>query len=75
VRHLAQEIVLQQALDHEEGRSRPSIDTLDVWEARLVDLSRARSFAKARHGRGPGFRPGVSRADLIAKVDALRSRP
>jgi ATP-dependent exoDNAse (exonuclease V) beta subunit len=73
VRHLAQEIVLQQALDHEEGRSRPSIDTLDVWEARLVDLSRARSFAKARHGRGPGFRPGVSRADLIAKVDALRA--
>jgi ATP-dependent helicase/nuclease subunit A len=44
----------------------------DGWEARLVDLSRDRNFCKARHGRGPGYKPGVTRARVIEALDALR---
>ena len=46
--------------------------TTTVWEARLVDLSRDRNFSKVRHGRGPGYRQGVTRA---SRVSALRSAP
>ncbi|MBA2301175.1 MAG: UvrD-helicase domain-containing protein, partial [Acidobacteria bacterium] len=42
-RHLSQEIALHQSFGHED---------LDGWEARLVDLSRDRNFARARNGRG-----------------------
>jgi ATP-dependent helicase/nuclease subunit A len=62
-RHLSQEVRLQAsigAIDH------------DGWEARLVDLSRHRAFANARHGRGPGYKKGVTRAALIAALDELR---
>jgi len=45
----------------------------DGWEARLVDLSRDRNFAKARHGRGPGYRQGVTRAAVIEALDRLRA--
>ena len=63
-RHLSQEIRLQTSIgvvDH------------DGWEARLVDLSRQRSLTNARHGRGPGYRAGVSRAQLTAALDQLRA--
>jgi ATP-dependent exoDNAse (exonuclease V) beta subunit len=61
-RHLSAEISLQQdSTDH------------DGWEARLVDLSRDRNFAKARHGRGPGYKPGVSRSRVVEALDALRA--
>jgi ATP-dependent exoDNAse (exonuclease V) beta subunit len=46
----------------------------DGWEARLVDLSRDRNFSKARHGRGPGYRQGVSRAAVVEALDAFRAR-
>jgi ATP-dependent exoDNAse (exonuclease V) beta subunit len=46
---------------------------IDAWEARLVDLSRDRAFAKARHGRGPGYKPGVTRAALVAELEAFRN--
>jgi len=64
-RHLSQEIRLQQ-----------SIGTLDYdgWEARLVDLSRTRAFTNARHGKGPGYKAGVTRAAVIAALDQLRAR-
>jgi ATP-dependent exoDNAse (exonuclease V) beta subunit len=49
------------------------VDAIDAWEARLVDLSRDRAFAKARHGRGPGYKPGVSRAALIGELETFRN--
>ncbi len=70
VRHLSQEIQIQQ-----EGREADAVTRadLDGIEARLVDLSRDRNFSRARHGRGPGYRKGVTRADLIGAVDAFRT--
>jgi ATP-dependent exoDNAse (exonuclease V) beta subunit len=69
VRHLSQEILLQQ-----EGTEtkRTTLADLDGIEARLVDLARDRNFSRARHGRGPGYRTGVTRAELVAAVDAFR---
>jgi ATP-dependent exoDNAse (exonuclease V) beta subunit len=64
-RDLATEIAIQQDADE-----RPDYDG---WEARLVDLSRDRSFARVRHGRGPGYKPGVTRQRVIAAYDALRA--
>jgi ATP-dependent exoDNAse (exonuclease V) beta subunit len=64
VRHLSQEIRTQTSIGvHDE----------DGWEARLVDLSRHRSLTNARHGRGPGYRQGVSRAVILAALDDLRA--
>ena len=45
----------------------------DGWEAGLVDLSRDRNFSKARHGRGPGYRQGVTRAALVEALETLRA--
>jgi ATP-dependent helicase/nuclease subunit A len=72
VRHLSQDIALQQSLDDRDPSR--SVSVIDTWEARLVDLSRDRTFSKARRGRGPGYRAGVTRADLVARLDTLRSQ-
>jgi ATP-dependent helicase/nuclease subunit A len=61
-RHLSQEIAFHQDASDYDG-----------WEARLVDLARDRNFSKARHGRGPGYRPGVTRAAVVAALDSLRA--
>lgn len=45
----------------------------DGWEARLIDLSRDRNFCRARPGRGAGYRPGVTRAQVQSALDALRT--
>ncbi len=68
-RHLSQEIQLQ-----DEGiRHTPvSESDDDGLEARLVDLSRDRNFARARHGRGPGYRQGVSRAAVVSALESFR---
>lgn len=63
-RHLSQEIALHQSFNHVD---------YDGWEARLVDLSRDRTFSRARHGRGPGYGPGVTRDAVIRAMDALRA--
>ncbi|HVH56476.1 MAG TPA: UvrD-helicase domain-containing protein [Vicinamibacterales bacterium] len=63
-RHLSQEIALQQSFDHVD---------FDGWEARLADLARDRNFSRARHGRGPGYRPGVPRASVVEAVEQLRA--
>ena len=63
-RHLSQEIRIQQSFGEPDA---------DGWEARLIDVSRDRNFAKARHGRGPGYGKGVPRADVVAALDALRA--
>jgi ATP-dependent helicase/nuclease subunit A len=63
-RHLSLEIRVQQSFGEADA---------DGWEARLVDLSRDRNFAKARHGRGPGYKQGVTRAAVLAALDGLRA--
>jgi ATP-dependent helicase/nuclease subunit A len=81
-RHLSAEIRLQQEAFQSSTRLRsfgPGAEEAaaaradyDGWEARLIDLSRDRNFAKARHGRGPGYRQGVTRARVVEALDALR---
>ena len=63
-RHLSQEIALHQSFGHTD---------LDGWEARLVDLSRDRNFSKARHGRGPTYKAGVPRANVVAAMEDLQA--
>ena len=63
-RHLSQEIALHQSFNHVD---------YDGWEARLVDLSRDRNFSRARHGRGPGYGAGVSRAVVVESTERLRA--
>ena len=63
-RHLSQEVLLHRSFGHED---------YDGWEARLVDLSRDRNFSKARHGRGPGYRTGVTRATVVESLDAFHA--
>ena len=64
-RHLAAEIAIQQEADHTD---------YDGWEARLVDLSRDRNFARVRSGRGPGYKPGVPRQRVLEAYESLRVR-
>ena len=69
-RRLAAELEMQQ-----EGADDPAGDyDYDGWEARLVDLSRDRNFSRARHGRGPGYRPGVTRQRLLEAHESLRAK-
>ncbi len=63
-RQLSQEIALHQSFDHAD---------YDGWEARLVDLSRNRTFSRARNGRGPTYRRGVTRAMVVDARDSLRT--
>ena len=69
-RHLGAEIQIQQ----EGVRDRAGDYDYDGWEARLVDLSRDRAFSRVRHGRGPGYKPGVTRHRVIEGYDALRAK-
>jgi ATP-dependent exoDNAse (exonuclease V) beta subunit len=82
-RHLSAEIRLQQESFQPSSTSLRSFGPAteeataaradyDGWEARLIDLSRDRNFAKARHGRGPGYKQGTSRALVVEALDALR---
>jgi ATP-dependent exoDNAse (exonuclease V) beta subunit len=64
VRHVSQEIRLQQAIG--------TVD-YDGWEARLTALSRNRPFVNARHGRGPDYRKGLLRSRVIDAMAALRA--
>ncbi len=66
-RHLSLEILARQE------QPEPDVAEYDWLEARLVDLSRDRTFAKARRGRGAGYRDGVSRAAVLEALDALRA--
>jgi ATP-dependent helicase/nuclease subunit A len=63
-RHLGAEIALQQSLG--------DLD-YDGAEARLVDLSRHRDFSRVRHGRGPGYRQGVTRAAVVFALDRFKT--
>jgi ATP-dependent exoDNAse (exonuclease V) beta subunit len=65
-RYLAAEIAIQQEAERDPD--------YDGWEARLVDLSRDRNFAKLRHGRGPGYKHGVPRQRVLDAYEALKQK-
>jgi ATP-dependent helicase/nuclease subunit A len=68
-RHLAAEIAIQQdAFRLPAGESAD----YDGWEARLVDLARDRNFSRLRHGRGPGYKQGVTRQRLLDAYGGLK---
>jgi ATP-dependent exoDNAse (exonuclease V) beta subunit len=69
-RHLSQEIQLQ---EEGIGHTAPTDADDDGLEARLVDLSRERNFSRVRHGRGPGYRQGVTRAAVVQALEAFRA--
>jgi ATP-dependent exoDNAse (exonuclease V) beta subunit len=84
-RHLSAEIAMQRSFrlkadateDPDESRgvrlqAEEATSEYDGWEARLVDLSRDRNFSKVRHGRGPGYKPGVPRQRVIDAYDGLK---
>jgi len=64
-RDLAADIAAQREAEDEDR---------DSWEARFVDLARDRSFSRARHGRGPGYKPGVARQRLVDAYEALKQQ-
>jgi len=69
-RHLSQEIQLQ---DEGVAQAPATEADEDGLEAQLVDLSRDRNFCRARHGRGPGYRQGVTRAAVVEALEAFRA--
>jgi ATP-dependent exoDNAse (exonuclease V) beta subunit len=79
-RHLSAEIAIQQFAarvnaengDVAGGVLQPESWDYDGWEARLVDLSRDRAFSRARHGRGPGYKAGVTRQRAVEAYEAFR---
>ena len=68
VRRVSEEIALQR---FGEGTTDAHEDE---WESALVELSRDRALANARHGRGAAYKPGVTRAAVVQAVDDLRVR-
>ena len=69
VRRLSEEIRLQQTFGDEAG----AVD-YDGWEARLVDLSRDRTLARVKQGRGASFGTGVPRKTVTSALDDLKAR-
>ena len=69
VRRLSDELRLQQAFGDSPGDA-----VYDGWEAGLVDLSRDRVLANARHGRGTSYREGALRQHVIGAMEELRGR-
>ena len=68
-RHLSAEIAIQQ----DAFRLQAGENDYDGWEARLVDVARDRHFSKVRHGRGPGYKAGVSRQQVLDAHEALKA--
>ncbi len=66
VRRLSDDIGLQQTFG-DAGQ----VDH-DGWEAGLVDLSRDRSLANLKQGRGMSYREGVQRERVVAALAELR---
>ena len=67
-RRLSDEIALRQTLGD------PGERDLDEWEAALVDLSRDRTLANAKQGRGKFYRDGTPRDTVVAALADLRAR-
>jgi len=68
VRRLSDEIGLQQTFG-DAGAS-----DYDGWEAGLVDLSRDRTLANVKQGRGASYRDGVPRDRVSVALTELRAR-
>jgi ATP-dependent helicase/nuclease subunit A len=68
VRRLSDDIGLQQTFG-DAG----DVD-YDGWEAGLVDLSRDRTVANLKQGRGTVYREGVQRERVVAALTELRGR-
>ena len=62
VRRLSRQIRLEESFGRRD---------YDGWEARLVDLVRDRGFSRTRKGSGYKFGRDVTRADVLARRDAL----
>jgi ATP-dependent exoDNAse (exonuclease V) beta subunit len=68
VRRLSDEIAVHQGFG-DAGQERQ----WDDWEAALVDLSRDRTLAMMRQGRGANYRNGVPRDSVLRAVNDLRA--
>jgi ATP-dependent helicase/nuclease subunit A len=68
IRRLSDEIGLQQTFG-DAG----AVD-YDGWEAGLVDLSRDRTLANLKQGRGASYRQGVARDRVSSGISDLRAR-
>src|SRR5204863_3011894 len=62
VRRLSRQIRLEQSVGQND---------FDVWEARLVDLTRDRGFTRTRKGSGYKYSKDVNRTDVLAVRDGL----
>jgi ATP-dependent exoDNAse (exonuclease V) beta subunit len=69
VRRLSDEIALQRSAGEAEGTA-----DYDGWEAALVSLSRDRTFANAKTGRGAAFAQGIPRDRVLQARAALKTR-
>jgi ATP-dependent exoDNAse (exonuclease V) beta subunit len=67
IRRLSDEIQLQRS----SGEDEPDYDG---WEGALVDLSRDRTFANAKTGRGAAYGNGVTRDRVLQARTALKAR-
>jgi ATP-dependent helicase/nuclease subunit A len=71
VRRLSDEIRLQQTFGDAGPQEALSYDG---WESGLVDLSRDRTLANTKQGRGASYRDGVPRERVVAALTGLRAR-
>jgi ATP-dependent exoDNAse (exonuclease V) beta subunit len=67
-RRLSDEIALQRSSGEEEAAD------YDGWEAALVDLSKDRTLANAKTGRGASYADGVARDRVLQARVALKAR-
>ena len=68
VRRLSDEIRLQQTFGD------AAASDYDGWEAGLADLSRDRTLANMKQGRGASYRDGVTRDRVVTSLTELRAR-
>ncbi len=68
VRRLSDEIRLQQTFGD------AAASDYDGWEAGLADLSRDRTLANMKQGRGASYRDGVTRDRVVTALTELRAR-
>jgi ATP-dependent helicase/nuclease subunit A len=68
VRRLSDEIRLQQTFGD------AAASDYDGWEAGLADLSRDRTLANMKQGRGASYRDGVTRDRVLTALTELRAR-
>ena len=52
-------------------RAQPALSDVDGLEAQFIDLRRNRDFTRGRKGSGPGYRKGVTRAQVLDARTAL----